>query len=117
MSVGGSSQAEPLRRNVRSKQARMRDVSPTFRWAVLLCLLLVGIAVAAQALHSHTNELASDARHCSMCQIAHAPANVGLVVHLVFRPSASVFLVSLSESQPKTFFASFALFSRPPPAV
>jgi hypothetical protein len=95
----------------------MTDVSPAFRWAVLLCLLLVGIAVAAQALHSHTNELAGDAKHCATCQIAHAPANVGLVFQLVSRPAATVFLVSLSRCQLKTFLTSFYLFSRPPPAV
>jgi hypothetical protein len=95
----------------------MTDVSPAFRWAVLVCLLLVTIAVAAQTLHSHPNELASDAKHCSTCQIAHAPASVSLVLQLVFRPAAPVCLVALSEHQPKTFFSSFSLFSRPPPAI
>jgi hypothetical protein len=104
-------------RNVRSKQSRMPDFSPALRWAAVLCLLLIGIAATAQALHSHPNELAGDAKHCATCQIAHAPAKVGPVFELVSRPAATVFLVSLSKCQPKALFASFSLFSRPPPAL
>jgi hypothetical protein len=85
------------------------------RWAVLVCFLLVGIAIVAQSFHLHPNDLANDAKHCTICQVVHAPVQVVSAVHVAFRLAFTVFFTRSSDLGPKPVLASFSLFSRPPP--
>jgi hypothetical protein len=92
-------------------------LSSAKRRTVLVCLLLVGIAVVAQGFHLHPNDLANDAKHCSICQVAHTPVQVVSVAHVAFRLAFTVFFARSSGLGPKPVLASFSLFSRPPPLV
>jgi hypothetical protein len=100
-----------------TKQINSLLPSPARRWLVLLCLLLVTIAVAAEAVHSHPHNLASDAKHCATCQVAHAPAQVAPVAHLdVVLTDAACHPLS-GNPDPKQGSDAFALFCRPPPVI
>jgi nicotinamide riboside transporter PnuC len=102
---------------VKSKETNFARMSSAKRWAVLLCLLLVGMAVVAQAFHLHTNELANDAKHCTICQVAHAPAQVATVVHVAFGLTTTAFFRFSKDPGPQPVLVSVSLFSRPPPLV
>jgi hypothetical protein len=84
---------------------------------VLVCFLLVGIAVVAQSSHLHPNDLANDAKHCTICQLAHAPVQVVSVVHVAFGLTTTALFTVSADLDPKPALASFSLFSRPPPLV
>ncbi len=99
------------------KQANFAHLSSAKRWAVLVCFLLVGIAVVAQAFHLHPNDLANDAKHCTICQVAHAPAQVAPVADVTLGLSTTALFIFSNDPDPKPFVALFSLFSRPPPLV
>jgi hypothetical protein len=82
----------------------------------LLCLLLVGATFAANASHFHPNDL-SDAKHCSVCQVAHAPMQVVSQAHIIFGLTATAFIAVSAQPSSKAFLTAFSLFSRPPPLV
>ena len=86
------------------------------RWAAVACLLLVGAAFVAGAFHLHPNDL-TDARHCTVCQIAHAPFQAVSHTQVLLGLTATAFFTATVQASPKTFLASFSLFSRPPPLV
>jgi hypothetical protein len=102
---------------VKSKQTNFARMSSAKRWAVLLCLLLAGMAIVAQAFHLHPNELAPDAKHCTICQVAHAPAQVATVAHVALGLTATAFFRFSKDLSPKPILTSVSLFSRPPPVV
>jgi hypothetical protein len=80
-------------------------------------LLLVGLVAAAQAVHYHPNEPANDARHCSICQVAHASAQTGPVAQLFVSITITAFVAHSDDADPKPVPDTFSLFSRPPPPL
>ena len=102
---------------MRLKQPNFAHLSSAKRWAVLACLLLVGMAIAAQAFHLHSNELANDAKHCTICQVAHAPVQVVSTVHVTFGLTTTALFIFSHDPDPQPGLASFSLFCRPPPLV
>jgi hypothetical protein len=99
------------------KQAKFAHLSPAKRWAVLICFLLIGIAILAQAFHLHPNELANDAKHCTICQVAHASVQVMPAAQLSFDLTATAFLNVSADPDPKQVLDSLSLFCRPPPLI
>lgn len=89
------------------------------RWRVFLalaCVLLVVVAGTVQVAHTHADGAANHA-DCSLCVAAHV--TVQLVQTLV--PAPSVAVVAKLETEPRSVLpavlSTFALFTRPPPAV
>jgi hypothetical protein len=101
---------------VQSRHTKFAHLSPTRRWTILLCLLLVGAAFAANAFHLHPNDL-SDAKHCTVCQVAHAPFQVVSLTQILLGLTATAFFTVSAQPSSKTFLTAFSLFSRPPPLV
>ena len=95
------------------KRIRQRGGRVLLVW---LCVLLVTFCGTLQAVHTHPN---GDALHadCSLCATAHVAPQV--VQSPVPAPAVAVFAVL--EVQPQTIApaapSTFALFTRPPPAV
>jgi hypothetical protein len=87
------------------------------RWAVLVCLLLVTITAAAQTFHAHPDEFSAGGKHCSVCQVAHAPAQKVSTVSVAFGLARTSFFVFFNHLDPQSIVASFSLFCRPPPLV
>jgi hypothetical protein len=102
---------------VRFKKTNPGSLSSVKRWTVVACLLLIAFVTAAQVLHSHPDGLANEARHCTVCQVAHAPANVGLVAQLAVGFTVTAFLSYSADIDPKPLPDSFSLFCRPPPSL
>jgi hypothetical protein len=102
---------------VRFKNAHLGHFSSVARWTAVLCLLLVGLVAAAQAVHYHPDELANDAKHCTVCQLAHASAQVGPVAQLSVSLTVTTFVVHSPDADPKPVPDTFSLFSRPPPSL
>ncbi|HEY6305416.1 MAG TPA: hypothetical protein VI488_03030 [Candidatus Angelobacter sp.] len=92
-------------------------LSSVRRWAVLVCLLLVAITVAAQTFHAHPDEFSAGGKHCSVCQVAHAPARAASTVHVAFGLARALFFIFFNQPHQKSVVASFSLFCRPPPLV
>jgi hypothetical protein len=82
----------------------------------LLCVLLVVVSGTVQIAHTHADRLATHA-DCSLCVAAHI--TVQLAQTPVPAPPATV--VAVLEALPSFILPSglstFALFTRPPPAV
>jgi hypothetical protein len=87
------------------------------RWAVLVCLVLVAITAATQTLHAHPDEFSAGGKHCSVCQVAHAPAHKVSTVPVSFGLARTLFLVFFNTPDTRSVAASFSLFCRPPPLV
>jgi hypothetical protein len=102
---------------MRLKPANPSPLSPARRRMTVVCLLLVGIAVAAEGFHSHPHNLATDAKHCITCQVAHAPAQVAPAAHFDVVLADAAFLTSGEKPDPKQGPPAFALFCRPPPVI
>jgi hypothetical protein len=102
---------------VRFKAAHLGSFSSVTRWTAVVCLLLVGLVAAVQAVHYHPNEPANDARHCKICQVAHASAETGPVTQLFVGLTISVIVVYSDDADPKPVPDTFSLFSRPPPSL
>jgi hypothetical protein len=82
----------------------------------LLCVLLVVVAGTAQVAHNHADGSATHA-DCSLCAAAH----VALEVVQTPAPAPPVTIVAVPEALPQSdttsALSTFALFTRPPPAV
>lgn len=83
----------------------------------MLCLLLLAAAIFAQAFHLHSNNIANEAKHCTVCQVAHAPAQLGQMAQLAVVIAFAALLVFSIAPTPKQRLDAFSLFSRPPPLV
>jgi hypothetical protein len=90
-------------------------LSSARRWAVLVCLLLVTITAAAQTFHAHPDELSTTAKHCAVCQLAHAPAQRTSTVHVTFGLARTLAFILSGDPNPQSQVSPFSLFSRPPP--
>lgn len=102
---------------MRFKNSNPGQFSSATRWIAILCLLLVGLVAAAQAVHYHPNELANEAKHCTICQLAHASAQVGPVAQLSVGLTTTAFVVHSPDVDPKPVPDTFSLFCRPPPSL
>ena len=103
---------------MRLKQVDPVHLTPAKRWVVRVFLGLLAMTLAVQALHLHPNELAqTDVKHCAICQIAHAPAQVAPIPHFTFGLTRSAFVTFAVDPHTKPVVASFSLFCRPPPVV
>jgi hypothetical protein len=88
-------------------------------WTVLLallCVLLVVVAGTVQVAHIHSDGTAAHA-DCSLCSAAH------VTIHLAQTPAPAppITVVTVLETLPlpvaPSVLSTFALFTRPPPAV
>src|SRR5215467_8855071 len=86
---------------VRPKKANFGSLSSVTHWTAVLCLLLLGLVAAPQAVHYHPNELKNDARHCTICVVAHASAQTGPVAPLFVSLATSAFVVHSDDADPK----------------
>jgi hypothetical protein len=102
---------------VRFKNANPGSLSAIKRWTAVLCLLLAGLVAAAQAVHYHPNELANDARHCTICQLAQASAQTGPAAQLFVSLAVSGLVVHSDDAAFRPVPDTFSLFSRPPPSL
>jgi di/tricarboxylate transporter len=82
----------------------------------LLCVLLVAVSGVVQAAHSHSDGSANHA-DCSLCVVSHV--TVQLVQTPVPAPAISVIarVEAVAPSFAPSALSTFALFTRPPPAV
>ncbi len=82
----------------------------------LLCVLLVVVLGTVQVAHTHADGAANHA-DCALCAAAHVS------VHPIHAPSPAptISVVAVVESLPQSILprilSTFALFTRPPPAV
>ncbi|MBZ5530234.1 MAG: DUF2607 family protein [Acidobacteriia bacterium] len=98
---------------------KLRNFARSLPWkgtVVCACLLLVVMSAAVQALHLHPTDL-DDAKHCSVCQLAHSAIHVSAPAALTVSAHATAYLHAVGDSEPHSNLTSFALFSRPPPLV
>jgi hypothetical protein len=102
---------------VKQNQVHLEKLSSGKRLAVALCFLLIAAATFAQAFHLHSNDLANEAKHCTVCQVAHAPAQRAQVAQLPVVLAFAILPVLSSSRAPKQRVDAFSLFSRPPPLV
>ena len=83
----------------------------------ILCVLLVVIAGTAQVAHTHTGSADTHA-DCSLCAAAHVTVQMD---QAPAAPVPAVAVIATLESLPAAVVPSvlctFALFTRPPPAV
>jgi hypothetical protein len=95
---------------------RKRTQSPWRLLLALLCVLLVAVAGTAQVAHTHADGLDTHA-DCSLCSAAH----VTVQIEQTPAPAPPVTVVATLESIPSAavpgVLSTFALFTRPPPAV
>src|ERR1700686_1225458 len=89
--------------------------SAVSRWLMVLCLLLALLPAFAQAFHSHSGNVASEAKQCSVCQVAHAPLQLVLTAPLLLVFKTTALLPNVAVLEPRCVLASFSLFCRPPP--
>jgi hypothetical protein len=109
--------AAQLRSRVKQNLVHHEKLSPGKRLAVVLCFLLIAAATFAQAFHLHPNDLANEAKHCTICQVAHAPAQLAPVAKLPVVLALAILPVLSPHRDPKQRLDAFSLFSRPPPLV
>jgi len=88
-------------------------------WRLLLaffCVLLVVVSGTVQAAHSHSDGSANHA-DCSLCAVSHV--TVQLVQTPVPAPATTVIAMieAIAPSYTPSALSTFALFTRPPPAV
>jgi len=88
-------------------------------WRLLLalvCVLLVVVSGTVQAAHSHSNGSANHA-DCSLCVVSHV--TVQLVQTPAPAPAIRVIAIfeAIAPSFTPSVLSTFALFTRPPPAV
>jgi len=82
----------------------------------MVCVLLILFVGAAQVLHMHAPDEASNAG-CSLCAVAHATALPAPVLGTPAVAEAVAAIVAPDAlSTPNRFF-SFSLYVRPPPAA
>ena len=82
------------------------------RWALTACILLLLLAVGAQAIHVHLHESSAP---CLACVSAHSNSPVASVVTTVLLISISAVLLQ-SETVAPSFESILPLFIRPPPS-
>lgn len=99
------------------EQGNFSNGSQAKRCVTTLCFLLIGLAIAVQAVHFHPDEFASDAKPCTVCQVSHAPVQVTPATITFCDFSLKEYVDSPAEPGAKPVIASFSLFCRPPPTV
>jgi len=104
-----------VERKLKSAGSARRSVG--IRCLLFLCLALVSVSATAQVLHVHADDLAGTAKHCSICSTLHSSAPLTHALYLDFSFRTAGYLSIAADSDCQILFASFALFSRPPPLV
>jgi hypothetical protein len=103
---------------MKARQVDSERLASTKRWTVVACLCLLGITLAAQAFHLHSNEVANaDFKHCPACQMAHAPFAVASITSASQALTKAAFLITPADLHFKPVLVSFSLFCRPPPSA
>jgi hypothetical protein len=102
---------------VKQNQVHFEKLSSGKQLAVVLCFLLIAVATCAQTLHFHSNDLTNEAKHCTVCQVAHAPAQLAPVAQVPVVHAFAILPVLSLNRDPKQRLDAFSLFSRPPPLV
>src|SRR5260370_19574914 len=102
---------------MKSKRIDFARSSSVARWWIFLCLMLVLVPAFAQACHLHPGNLANETKQCSVCQMAHTPLQLVLVVPLAVAFKTPAVLPSVAVLEPRCVLTSFSLFCRPPPQV
>jgi hypothetical protein len=92
-------------------------LTAAFRWLVFLCLLLVTASATAQVAHLHADQLSGTAKHCPICPVLHSLTPLVYSVQLHFSFQTAAYLCSPEDAVHQLDSSSFALFSRPPPAL
>jgi hypothetical protein len=96
-------------------QAYFAHAKPAWRWTVVVCLLLLSVSVVAQT-HLHSDDFATAAKHCPICQVAHSSSSqLVSVAHLDLGLTTTAFLVVAFETDHQSNFDFGWHFSRPPP--
>ena len=85
------------------------------KWLVFLCLILVLVTASVQSMHLHP--AGTETKDCSLCQVATSTIVALLVVLLLVVVRTIAPLHHSEEADPVAVFASFSLFSRPPPVA
>ncbi len=85
------------------------------RWLICLCLILVLMTAFVQAMHLHP--AGTETKDCSICQVATSTIVAMLVVLFLVILRTIAPLHCVEDEDPATTFASFNLFSRPPPSA
>ncbi len=89
---------------------------PANPWIALFCVLLLAMVAGAQALHFHSDGLASDDKACPFCQVAHSVVAVVTTLQLPVVLHATGHLFLPQGIDRKSPWDSTTLFCRPPPA-
>jgi hypothetical protein len=75
------------------------------------------MSAAAQALHLHIDGPANELKNCPVCHLANSTVLAVLIFLLLFVHRTATFAPVAEAAGAKAIFGSFALFSRPPPAL
>jgi hypothetical protein len=87
------------------------------RCLVVLCLALLSLTAAAQVLHFHADDFSGIEKRCPICSVLHSATPLAHAVQLDFSYRTTALLQPSSTDDHCSFSGSFALFSRPPPAL
>jgi hypothetical protein len=74
-------------------------------------------SAAVQVLHVHPAGPVNEIKNCPVCQLATATALAILVVSLFFVRRTTTYFAASEILVARSVFASFTLFSRPPPTA
>jgi hypothetical protein len=91
--------------------------SRTTKCLISVCVLLVFMSAAVQALHLHPAGFANELKNCPVCHLANSTVLAVLIFLLLFVHRTATFAPAAEVAGAKTIFCSFALFSRPPPTA
>ncbi|HWX56499.1 MAG TPA: hypothetical protein VN176_18085 [Verrucomicrobiae bacterium] len=100
---------------MKSRQDKLTQWSPAWRWLAVLCLVLVASSAAAQTLHFHADDLAGTSKHCPICPVLHAAVRVPQTVELNLTFRVTGYQHRPAEPGWTVAVDSAPLFSRPPP--
>jgi hypothetical protein len=95
---------------------RLRANHPWRILLALVCVLLVAALGTVQVAHTHADGTANHA-DCALCAAAHISVHYVSAVSPAPTTSVIAVLVALPPSIFRIALATFALFTRPPPAV
>jgi len=88
----------------------------TFKVMVLLCAILVGAALSAQAFHFHPDGNPGNEKHCSICSGAHFAMPV-VHTHVTSAHTTTTAPGQARPIQVSVRHLPFSLFNRPPPSL
>ena len=81
----------------------------------LLCVLLIALTAFLEAAHFHSSRQSE--QRCSVCVVAQHSAAAPAAAHVAVQSFVVVSLLAPVSADGYSFFASSALFIRPPPSI